>query len=100
MTNPICGAIAVERLRQERLRHAGRFRFTAYTRECPDELRLAMLTEELGEVARVLCERDTLTDDQDLLIARRELRTELVQVAAIAVAWVEHLDELELEEAG
>lgn len=99
MTNPICGAIAVERMRQERLRQTGRFRFTAASRDCPDGLRLAILTEELGEVARVLCERDMLSDEQDLLVARRELRTELVQVAAIAVAWVEHLDELELEEA-
>ena len=40
----------------------------------------AVLSEECGEVARAVLEQDT---DQ--------LRTELVQVAAVAVAWLESL---------
>ena len=40
----------------------------------------AVLTEECGEVARAVLEQDT---DQ--------LRAELVQVAAVAVAWLESL---------
>ena len=45
-----------------------------------DLAKLAVLTEETGEVARALLEQDP---DQ--------LRTELVQVAAVAVAWLEAL---------
>jgi NTP pyrophosphatase (non-canonical NTP hydrolase) len=45
--------------------------------------------EELGEVARAVYERDTQTTrkrDTD------QLRDELVQVAAVAVAWIEDID--------
>jgi hypothetical protein len=44
-------------------------------------LRMAVLTEEVGEVARAVMERD-----------RDGLRAELVQVAAVAVAWIEGID--------
>jgi NTP pyrophosphatase (non-canonical NTP hydrolase) len=40
--------------------------------------RLAILTEELGEVARAILEEDEVN-----------LTVELVQVAAVAVAWLE-----------
>ena len=43
-------------------------------------VRLAVLAEECGEVARSVLERDEVN-----------LRTELVQVAAVAVAWLESL---------
>ena len=45
-----------------------------------DRVKLAVLAEEFGEVARALLERD-----------RDGLATELVQVAAVAVAWREAL---------
>lgn len=41
-------------------------------------VKAAVLTEESGEVARAVLERD-----------HANLRTELVQVAAVAVAWLE-----------
>ena len=41
----------------------------------------AVLTEEVGEACQAWLERDT-----------RALREELVQVAAVAVAWIEELD--------
>lgn len=44
------------------------------------EVKAAVLSEECGEVARAVLDRD---DDQ--------LRRELVQVAAVAVAWLESL---------
>ncbi len=44
------------------------------------EVKVMVLTEETGEVARAVMERDP---DQ--------LRTELVQVAAVCVAWLESL---------
>lgn len=50
---------------------------------------LPILMEELGEVAHIL------TYDSNKGI--RELRDELVQVAAMSVAWIEAIDEWELE---
>lgn len=51
-----------------------------------DGAKLAVLTEELGEVARATLEHD-----------RRAQRIELVQLAAVAVAWLEALDAEERE---
>lgn len=47
---------------------------------------LAVLAEEFGEVSRAVCEREWGGKGLD------ELRAELIQVAAVAVAWVEGLD--------
>ena len=47
----------------------------------PEPVKATVLLKEVGEVARAVLERDV---DQ--------LRTELVQVAAVAVAWLEGLD--------
>jgi hypothetical protein len=66
-----------ERLRQETLYAAGLLRWIASAPECPDELRLAALVEEVGEVARAMHDG---TDG---------LEDELVQVAAVAVAWLQ-----------
>jgi NTP pyrophosphatase (non-canonical NTP hydrolase) len=46
-----------------------------------DHTYAAVLTEEVGEVCKAWLERDTAA-----------LREELVQVAAVAVAWIEELD--------
>ena len=43
-----------------------------------DLLRLTVLTEEVGEVGRAILDRD-----------HPNLRAELIQVAAVAVAWLE-----------
>lgn len=80
--------IAKERARQEKLKAAGKFKWT-----CADNvqmaLKLTVLAEEFGEVAKEVCE-----GYQDKASINR-LRTELVQVAAVCVAWVESLDNLE-----
>lgn len=88
-------AVYSERLRQEALRNAGKFAYTCADRWSGDEgvpippaEKLAVLAEEFGEVARAVCELqpgDTET--------RSRLRDELIQVAAVAVAWVESLEE-------
>ena len=57
-----------------------------------DGTRYLVLGEEVGEVANAILERDyamtgDLRDAYD-----RDLRKELVQVAAVAVAWVEAID--------
>jgi hypothetical protein len=58
------------------LRDAGRFKHVADDLDCPDLLRLAALTEELGEIARCLHDND-----------RDNLQPELDQLAGIALAW-------------
>lgn len=70
MTPAVLRAIEAERARQD-----ARFGSHEWV---PDYLWLAILTEEVGEVARDLQER-------------RDVRRELVQVAAVAVAWLEAL---------
>lgn len=82
--------ILSERYRQESLKAAGRF-----THTCADALtnleRFVILTREFGEVARavaVTCDRrPELTS-----LTTADLRTELIQVAAVSLAWVEGLD--------
>jgi hypothetical protein len=70
-----------ERDRQELLRDDGKFENTPASQGVDDVECLAMIVEEVGECAN------------DILENRREdLRTELIQVAALAVAWVERLD--------
>lgn len=80
--------ITSERFRQEALRDLGRFRWTLadvglYT---PAEA-LAVLSEEFGEIARVVCE-----GLGNRPVDTGHLREELVQLAACCVAWVEALD--------
>lgn len=71
--------VDAERVRQEELYADGLLRWIASRPDCPNELRLAALVEEVGEVARAYHDGG-------------DVRTELVQVAAVAVAWVEGLD--------
>jgi NTP pyrophosphatase (non-canonical NTP hydrolase) len=83
-TNEVLTYVTAERERQERLKASGKFAAT-----CADPMplteKLAVLAEEFGEVARAVCDglgsgRET---DHGALI------DELVQVAAVAVAWLE-----------
>lgn len=80
-------AVGVERTRQEALCRQGKFRFTCAHPDVNDYEKLAVLAEEFGEVARELAERsiDVARFDED------KLYTELIQVAAVAVAWAEAL---------
>lgn len=55
---------------------------------------LAVLMEEVGEVAREVL-RQRVVGDGDFC----RLRSELVQVAAVAVQWVEALDRVALADA-
>lgn len=50
---------------------------------------LAVLVEEVGEVARVLCDNELGLMDADW---RRRLREELVQVGAMTAAWIDSID--------
>lgn len=75
--------IWAERIRQEELKAAGKFVYTAADPECPDVTRITMLVEEIGEVARAMQNNDL-----------DNLKEELTQVAAITFAWLEYLSGL------
>lgn len=72
--------IQAERDRQEQLRDEGKFDHT-----CADPLneagRYVVLGEEIGEIAEAILEGDMAN-----------LREELIQAAAVVVAWIEGID--------
>lgn len=53
---------------------------------------LAILTEEVGESAQEVLRLRFGSDKDKPVQARKDLRAEMVQVAAVAVAWIEHMD--------
>jgi len=73
-------AISLERERQEQLASDGDIIATCKHDIAPT-LKCCALMEESGEVARSVMEDNA-----------HELRTELIQVAAVAVAWLESLE--------
>lgn len=81
-------SIAHERERQDELKAAGKF-----SKTCADDMldpeKLAVLAEEFGEVARLVCESVISIDRRN----PRELMKELTQVAAVCLAWCEALRE-------
>lgn len=81
--------VGTERRRQDELRDAGRFTYTLADVGMRSPEKLACVLEELGEVARCVLSINGLV--QEALTAR-ELRTELVHVAALCVAWIEAVD--------
>lgn len=91
MNPTVLAAIDAERDRQDSLIAAGRIPWNCADTEVTDDRKLAVLTEELGEVAKALL---WVADPEafDLDLRTLELRDELVQVAAVSVAWLESLD--------
>lgn len=53
---------------------------------------LAILMEEVGEAAQCVCKADIPPVSHDTSVWRQGLRDELIQVAAVAVAWIEAHD--------
>lgn len=84
--------ILTEREHQEALKIAGKFRYTCADVEMVDTSRACVLTEETGEVCRAVLSIFGLTKDTPEKASYFHLRRELVQVAAVAVAWIEGLD--------
>lgn len=80
----IYAAVRAERQRQDRLKAEGRIRATCAD-AIPSTVKLAALMEEVGEAARAILGAEGWSRDGD------DLRKELVQVAAICVAWLETL---------
>src|SRR5258708_27176055 len=78
-----------ERARQEHLQAKGRFKYTcADPRMAVGDKALA-LGEEFGEVCQAVLEEADLSYDKHPTMS---VRKELVQIAAVAVAWVESID--------
>lgn len=71
--------VFLERQRQKRLKEQGKFPFTPDEDGASDDYCLRVLVEEVGEVAK------SLQEDPDSTI------DELIQVAAVAMAWAERL---------
>jgi NTP pyrophosphatase (non-canonical NTP hydrolase) len=83
--------VGSERMRQDVLKEQGRFEFTCADDGLTNAEKLACLTEELGEVAREVLTQEGRRLARDTVGTRAALRSELVQVAAVAVAWIEAL---------
>lgn len=93
-----------ERLRQESLLKAGKFLWTCASIEQSNARKLAVLAEEFGELSKEVTdemifldklERDPCEADHIKCAFRMRMREELVQTAAVAVAWIEALDQLD-----
>lgn len=80
-TDMILGYVRDERERQDRLVASGSVSWDCTNPDVIGHAKLSVLAEEFGEVARALLDGDL-----------QHLRQELIQVAAVAVAWAESLD--------
>jgi hypothetical protein len=81
--------ISRERHRQEALKAAGKFQYTNADPEMPPGDKVSVIGEEFGEVCCASLNTQGLSTDAP---ERGELRKELIQLAAVAVAWVEAID--------
>ena len=98
-TKRVLDEVLAERLRQEQLLAKGKFAWTCADPQVSDADKLAVLGEEFGEAAREVNEATNerawiaagKRDGYELPIHRRNRRAELIQVAAVAVAWAEAL---------
>jgi len=99
-----------ERVRQEELKDLGKFLWTcadneitivtdggsSMSRLVTDAEKLVVLGEEFGEVAKEVMENIIGLDMQESAAnanaGKLKLRKELIQVAAVCVAWVESID--------
>ena len=98
----IYGAIQNERRRQEDLKRSGKFDFTCASLNVLTTAKLAVLAEEFGEVSKEVVEQliETQKYAKENMVypknrkeyRKAELRKELVQVAAVCVAWLESLE--------
>lgn len=80
-----------ERKRQERLVAVGKFKETCASPHMIDSDRFLVLAEEYAEVTTLVTAK--AFDREPPMDYRRKLRDELVQVAAVAVAWIEAIDQ-------
>lgn len=84
--------VKAERIRQDHLKAEGRFEFTCADDGLTNAEKLACLAEELGEVAQEVLTQEGRRLARDTVGTKDALRKEIVQVAAVAVAWIEALE--------
>lgn len=77
----------LERLRQRQLLREGKILFDCASPIADDNRKLRALVEEVGEVAQELDRCEAMPTN-----ARNDLRNELVQTAAVCIAWLEALE--------
>lgn len=91
-TGDVLEEVYRERNRQQELKAKGKFKWTCDSPSQSDARKLTVLAEEFGEVSREVCD-SMIADDKGepggMHLVR--LRKELIQVAAVAVAWAEAL---------
>jgi NTP pyrophosphatase (non-canonical NTP hydrolase) len=102
MQDDILLAIGNERSRQEKLKFDGKFLWTCADSGVTHHEKLAVLAEEFGEVAKEVVDYniDVVKYAKEILpfpLHRRiyylkRIREELIQVAAVCVAWCEAID--------
>jgi hypothetical protein len=91
----IFNAIVLERQRQESLKKDGHFKYTCADPQMSTTDKVAVLGEEFGEVCKAALEFDGLVHSNMSNTSPwkdEPLRKELIQVCAVAVAWLEGLD--------
>lgn len=81
--------ISKERNRQEQLKREGRFRYTPADAGMGNAERLACVMEEVGEVAKEVLTHEGRRLARDTTGTVEGMRKELIQVAALCVAWLE-----------
>lgn len=92
-TVTILDLVATERGRQEYLKSEGKFKYSCADKEISHAEALTVLAEEVGETAHEVNE-----GIGGRYIDKRRLLKELIQVAAVAVAWAEKThNEIEAE---
>jgi hypothetical protein len=98
----ILNDIADERKRQEKLKSDGKFLWTCASLNVPHNAKLAVLAEEFGETAKEIVDYGISIDKymaeklsfplHRRLYFLKRIREELIQVAAVCVAWCEAID--------
>ena len=83
--------VETERQHQDVMKAGGRFEFTCADDGLSDAEKCAILMEEVGEVAQEVLTQEHRRLARDTWGTPEALCHELIQVAAVAVAWVEAL---------
>ena len=86
--------IAQERLRQRELLRDGKIHFNCDSPIVSDDRKLRIATGELGEIARAIDDVE-FTAGKSKYHTHEDVRTELTQLAAVCVAWLEGMEVLQ-----
>jgi hypothetical protein len=91
LTFHVLQRVVKERARQEMLCRNGKFSMTCADPNLPNGGKMMVLAEEFGEVAKAAWELYDIQPGQDEVAKTIALKTELIQLAAVAVAWAESI---------